>query len=289
MSVLPMKLTGQFPLKLRPKVFLASYRLRLVFANGASALVGRGSVGVIGHLCHFSGAVPTFPLISIGNFCESAEARILLDGDHVNDQIFNLTLGDFPMIREALRREGIESWRSRAKAQTVIGNAVVLSKECIVLSGAQIGDGALVGAGAVVSRSVPDFCIAAGNPCQIIRERLTPAQREMASELRWWDFDILCFLKYAGLLLDIEKNFVHLKRVAEYDEQVETVVLSYVKSPEIGAAMTIKVIGVDFAGEFRPIGQMPAIDAYFAQLYAPATASLVWVPDIFREPNGVSI
>lgn len=49
-----------------------------------------------------------------------------------------------------------------------IGNNVQLNSGCIVIGGIRIGDNAIVGAGAVVVKDVPDFAIVAGNPSRII-------------------------------------------------------------------------------------------------------------------------
>lgn len=64
-----------------------------------------------------------------------------------------------------LRREHIGS------AQPVsIGNDVWIGGGCIILPGVTLGDGCTVGAGSVVTRSVPAGAIACGNPCRIIRD-----------------------------------------------------------------------------------------------------------------------
>lgn len=278
-----MKLQGQFPSAQRHKVFLGSYRLRLLFPNGSTGYVGRGSVGLLGHICHFLGGVTGSPLLRIGNFCESAQTSIILDGEHANRQIFNNALDSFPLLREYLRREGEEGWRSEAKGTTIIGNAVLLSLGTTVLSGATIGDGAVIGAQSVVAGNIPDFTIAAGNPASVIRQRLSAAQLEIARELRWWDFDIHYFIQNLKQILDIESNFSELKQNAVYDETPYTVVVNYQKSPEITAPMTISVAGVDIGDKFVPIDAMPAhVSAYFAQMYAPEKDNLTWVPDIFR-------
>ena len=276
-----MKLVGKFPFKNRLKTFLASYHLRIEFPNGSSAFVGRGSVGLIGHFCHFSGAVPEYPLITIGNFCESAEARIILDGEHRNDKIFNNSLGDFPMAREALRQKNNELWRSSSKNKTEIGHGVTLSIESVVLSGARIGNGAVIGAGAIVASTISEFYVAAGNPCKDIKARLNKTQIEIAKEIRWWDFDVEFFIKHSAMLLDTERNYEFLKTHAVYDEKNIKVVLSYIKSPEFAAPMTVKVIGVDVDSKFYPIGEMPQVSKYFRQLYAPESNDLTWVPCIF--------
>lgn len=54
---------------------------------------------------------------------------------------------------------------------TNIGDGVWLGYGCIILSGVDIGDNAIIAAGAVVTKDVPEKCIAAGNPAQIVGRR----------------------------------------------------------------------------------------------------------------------
>lgn len=51
----------------------------------------------------------------------------------------------------------------------LIGDDVFLGARSIVLKGVNIGDGSVVGAGSVVTQSIPPFSVAAGNPCRVIR------------------------------------------------------------------------------------------------------------------------
>lgn len=60
-------------------------------------------------------------------------------------------------------------WRSQT-APVVIGRNVWIGGGSIILPGVEIGDGTTVGAGSVVTRSLPAGVVAAGNPCRILRE-----------------------------------------------------------------------------------------------------------------------
>nr|WP_268998954.1 DapH/DapD/GlmU-related protein [Leptospira interrogans] len=51
----------------------------------------------------------------------------------------------------------------------VIGNNVWLGSQVIVLKGVKIGDNSVIGAGSVVTKSIPENCLAAGNPAKPIR------------------------------------------------------------------------------------------------------------------------
>ena len=59
----------------------------------------------------------------------------------------------------------------RSEAPVVIEKDVWLGANVMVLPGVRIGEGAVVGAGSVVTRSIPAMTMAAGNPARIIRER----------------------------------------------------------------------------------------------------------------------
>ncbi len=58
-----------------------------------------------------------------------------------------------------------------------------------VLSGVSVGHGAVVAAGATVTRDIPDFAIAAGCPAKVLRHRFTPEVVAQMQELRWWDWE----------------------------------------------------------------------------------------------------
>jgi len=63
-----------------------------------------------------------------------------------------------------------------------LGERVIITPSCRV-----IGIGAVVGAGAVVTKDVPDFAVVAGNPAKIIRYRFEQETREMIKASRWWE------------------------------------------------------------------------------------------------------
>lgn len=79
-------------------------------------------------------------------------------------------------------RNGVENTRLR------IGNDVWLGHNVVVLPSVRsIGDGAVVGAGAVVMRDVPPYAIVHGNPGRVIGYRFSPAKIAELLASRWWD------------------------------------------------------------------------------------------------------
>lgn len=71
-----------------------------------------------------------------------------------------------------------------------IGNDVWIGRNVIVLPGVSIGNGAVVGAGSVVTKNVEKYSIVAGNPARPIRYRFTSEQIEKLEKIKWWDWDI---------------------------------------------------------------------------------------------------
>lgn len=72
--------------------------------------------------------------------------------------------------------------------QTIIGNDVWIGLGAIVKAGVRIGDGAVVGAGSVVTRDVPPYAIWAGAPAREIRKRFDDKTVRALLDLQWWDW-----------------------------------------------------------------------------------------------------
>ena len=81
---------------------------------------------------------------------------------------------------------GEESFGGRGPV--VIGNDVWVGYEALILSGVKIGDGAVVGARALVRKDVQPFEIVGGNPAKTIGWRFDEPTREALLRIRWWDW-----------------------------------------------------------------------------------------------------
>lgn len=80
------------------------------------------------------------------------------------------------------------------------------------MSGVTIGHGAVVGAKAVVTKTVPPYAIVAGNPARIVKYRFDDTTIEALLATRWWDMDRKEILELVPLL--------HSSRVSEFLAQV---------------------------------------------------------------------
>ena len=93
-------------------------------------------------------------------------------------------------------------WADKAwdnKGNIVIGNDVWIGFEAVILAGVTIGDGAIIGARAVVTKDVPPYTIVGGVPAKPIRKRFSDEDIAALMALKWWDLppaQILERIKY---------------------------------------------------------------------------------------------
>ena len=73
--------------------------------------------------------------------------------------------------------------------QTVIGSDVWIGEFVTVKGGVHIGDGAVVGAGSIVTHDVPPFAIVAGVPAKFIKWRFDEEKIKLLKDIKWWDWD----------------------------------------------------------------------------------------------------
>ena len=89
-----------------------------------------------------------------------------------------------------------------AEAPITVGNDVWIGQGVSIVrkEGLRIGDGAVIGSGAVVTKSVPDYAIVAGVPARVIRYRFPEEFIPRLLALRWWDWPDEDVLACRGLL-----------------------------------------------------------------------------------------
>mgnify|MGYP000462123215 FL=1 len=124
----------------------------------------------------------------IGKFCSIAcGAKFLFNS--ANHALGSLSSYPFPIFFEEwdLTVENIpRAWDN--KGNVVVGNDVWIGYEAVVLAGVTIGDGAVIGARAVVTHDVPPYAIMGGVPAKLIRKRFDDDTIQSLLSLRWWDW-----------------------------------------------------------------------------------------------------
>ena len=78
-------------------------------------------------------------------------------------------------------------WRREKKVS--IGHEVWLGHNVTVMGGVSIGNGAVIGSGSIVTKDIPPFAIAVGNPAHVIRYRFEDEIIERLQEIAWWDWE----------------------------------------------------------------------------------------------------
>ena len=71
-----------------------------------------------------------------------------------------------------------------------MGNDVWFGYDCIIRGGVRIGDGAIIGTRAVVTKDVPPYSMVAGNPAKIVKMRFDDKTIERLLRIAWWDWEI---------------------------------------------------------------------------------------------------
>lgn len=77
----------------------------------------------------------------------------------------------------------------KSQIPTIIGNDVWIGTNVILMGGITVGDGSIIGAGAVVTRNVEPYSIVVGVPAKIIKYRFSKDIIDKLLELKWWDIE----------------------------------------------------------------------------------------------------
>lgn len=124
----------------------------------------------------------------IGKFCSIAcGAKFLFNS--ANHKMASLSTYTFPLFFEewGLEKENVaQAWDQ--KGDIIIGNDVWIGYEAVILSGVTIGDGAVIGCRAVVTKDVPPYTIVGGVPAKPIRKRFDEEIIKELQKIKWWDW-----------------------------------------------------------------------------------------------------
>lgn len=122
----------------------------------------------------------------IGKFCSIAcGAKFLFNG--ANHTLKSLSTYPFPVFAEEweLQNPITQAWEN--KGNIVVGNDVWIGFEAVIMAGVTIGDGAIIGSRAVVTKDVEPYSIVGGVPAKLIRKRFSEEQIKKLLEMKWWN------------------------------------------------------------------------------------------------------
>jgi acetyltransferase-like isoleucine patch superfamily enzyme len=155
--------------------------------------------------------------LRIGRFCSFADGvTIFLGGSHRTDWVTTYPFSDFEGLwPEAV---GLPSTLT-TRGDVSIGSDIWIGAGATILSGVNIGHGAVVATQAVVSRDVPPYAIVAGNPAKVVKLRFGEATIAALLDLAWWDLPREKIAKLIPLLQsgDVEAVIEHGRRLRTKD------------------------------------------------------------------------
>lgn len=159
-----------------------SHTLRKIFKDYHAIDVGLYSYGCFN--AHDIG-----PLTIIGRYCSIAKGVSIF---HANHPLMHKSLHPFfynPCF-------GFVGNEKIVRKSIVIGHDVWIGQNAIITPSVnRIGNGAVIGANAVVTKDVPDFAVMAGNPARIVKYRFSPEIMEKINQSEWWLSNIHELLK----------------------------------------------------------------------------------------------
>jgi len=126
-----------------------------------------------------------FAELEIGKFCSIAEKiTIFLGGNHNIDWITTYPFGtinqnSFPYVAKG---------HPKTNGNVIIGNDVWIGYKSTIMSGVNIGDGAVIAANSHVVKNVDPYSVVGGNPAKLIKLRFNEESIEKMLEMKWWDW-----------------------------------------------------------------------------------------------------
>ena len=122
----------------------------------------------------------------IGSFCSIADGVIIGGAQHPINWVSTSPV--FYKGRDSVSKKFSEYSRVKDK-KTIIGNDVWIGDRAIIKAGVTIGNGSIVGMGAVITKNVGDYEIWAGNPAKLIRKRFDEFTIFRLKKSKWWKRD----------------------------------------------------------------------------------------------------
>ena len=124
----------------------------------------------------------------IGKFCAIAKGiEFVMNG--ANHRMNSVTTYPFNMMGGGWEQFTPSLEDLPLKGDTVVGNDVWIGQNVTVMPGVHIGDGAIIAANSVVTKDIPAYSIAGGNPCRVKRKRFDEDLIAYLLDLKWWDWD----------------------------------------------------------------------------------------------------
>ena len=121
----------------------------------------------------------------IGKFCSiSGEVRVGM-GTHTLDRISTSPI--FTEAKNGTNHSWVKSSTLTPYKRVKVGNDVWIGVRAMIMGGVTIGDGAVIGAGSIVTKDIPPYAVAVGVPAKVIRYRFPKEQIDLLLSHPWWN------------------------------------------------------------------------------------------------------
>ncbi|WP_281287416.1 CatB-related O-acetyltransferase [Aliirhizobium smilacinae] len=149
----------------------------------------RGAIGAYTYVRHETRLGPS--TVHIGRYCSIAQGVSIGDGEHPLEWLSThpFQWGHPSWTSNSNFKARLAPSKRKPRVGTFIGNDVWIGTNAVVLQGVKIGDGAVIAAGAVVTRDVPPYAVVGGVPAKLIRYRMSRAVCEQIMKQRWWLYE----------------------------------------------------------------------------------------------------
>lgn len=124
----------------------------------------------------------------IGKFCSIASGvEFIMNG--ANHNMSGFSTYPFNIFENGWQKVTPTVDNLPLKGDTVVGNDVWIGQNVTIMPGVKIGDGCIIGANSVVASDVPAYCVAAGNPCKVIKKRFDEKTIALLQKIQWWNWN----------------------------------------------------------------------------------------------------
>lgn len=138
----------------------------------------------------------------IGKFCAIASGTRFIMGP-ANHRISSVTTYPFHVFGGAWQENTPPHLdQLPRKGDTVLGNDVWIGRECVIMPGVKIGDGAIVAACSVVTGDIPPYTVFGGNPARFIKQRFDEELTSLLLQFRWWNLAPEALVEVLPMLCD---------------------------------------------------------------------------------------
>lgn len=128
--------------------------------------------------------------VEVGKYTSIAEDCVVLlnHGMHFSECVSNFTFSVHKEFRSLCKPEHLVGYKC---GDVIIGNDVWVGRNVTFMPGVTVGDGAVIGANSLVTKSVPPYGMVGSNPARLIKYRFSEEAISALLEIKWWDWPVL--------------------------------------------------------------------------------------------------